>query len=171
MCDYMHRPVGIHFRQIDGLEHRCKQVRSIAPDQALIVLCRTIGSVGISRVPCTPWSTSSFYLTGVPDIIIAFVLDTHTLCTSHTHFWCEYIILACCCSSKTLQRLMSYFDCNMKSIVDLHKSNTSRKWSKCTLTTFLWTVRQWWWTYVIWYTVWSELVKLTSPDWHCCLHS
>ena len=32
----------------------------------LIVLCRTIGSVGISRVLCMPWSTSSFYLTGVP---------------------------------------------------------------------------------------------------------
>ena len=26
----------------------------------LIVLCRTMGSIGISRVLCTPWSTSSF---------------------------------------------------------------------------------------------------------------
>ena len=36
----------------------------------LIVLCRTIGSVGISRVLCMPWSTSSFCLTGVPDITL-----------------------------------------------------------------------------------------------------
>ena len=82
----------------------------------LIVLYRTIGSVGISRVLCMPWSTSSFYHTGVlgqsltlviPALsislvsqpLLAFALDSHPLCTSHTHFWCEYIILACCCSS------------------------------------------------------------------------
>ena len=46
-----------------------------------------------------PWSTSSFSSHWCPRHYIAFVLDSHPLHTSHTHFWCEYIILACCCSS------------------------------------------------------------------------
>ena len=50
----------------------------------LIVLCSTIGSVGISRVPCTPWSTSSFYLTGVLAITLL-LHQIHIHCTLHTH--------------------------------------------------------------------------------------
>ena len=61
----------------------------------LIVLCRTIGSIGISRLLCTPWSTSSFSSHWCPRLVsytcntssfssqwcprhyIAFVLDSH----------------------------------------------------------------------------------------------
>ena len=50
----------------------------------LIVLCRTIGSVGISRVPCTPWSTSSFCLTGVPAMTCFCTRFTSTVHFSHT---------------------------------------------------------------------------------------
>ena len=46
-----------------------------------------------------PWRTSSFLLTGVPDILLAFVLDSHPFHSTHTHFWSEYIYLAHCCSS------------------------------------------------------------------------
>ena len=74
----------------------------------LIVLCRTIGSVGISRVLCMPWSTSSFYLTGVPAITCFCTRFTHPAHFSHTLLMWVYhpslllfinIILAFCCSS------------------------------------------------------------------------
>src|ERR1700677_4606728 len=39
-----------------------------------IVLCRTIGLTCISRVPCTPWSTSSLLTTGVPDVPLNLLL-------------------------------------------------------------------------------------------------
>ena len=71
---------------------------------------------------------------------LAFALDSHPLRTSHTHFWCEYIILACCCSSSLslitaeyimLRELKNYVRHGMldvNSLADDWRHRPSRPW-------------------------------------------
>src|ERR1700677_1317156 len=62
-----------------------------------IVLYRTIGLTCISSVPCTPWSTSSLLISGVPDVhTICSLLDSLTVLS---HSPPLHVSIPLCCSS------------------------------------------------------------------------